>query len=501
MKRLLAAFVVWLGAGAGLLAWDTKPEPVQPDGKPLALPLPATEHMQNTGGSDGAGLCVYTSVVLSAKWHNLPDVYGLRKFAEGRPGGSYPEKLAADLKTYSTRYNVTLPTYVQHTGGDDEFLDLCFKTRRYPAITYAGADDFYRGTIAHMVNLTHLDAAHGTIQDNNRAGHWTTDTRTKVLNRWKGLDDNGRPMRLGGYAVGGGWAFLWIAPPAPPLPAGVSVQTFGPCDESRCGSWERVVLGDSWLCEVGIGPEDADFDVIVWVYWVKGKAVGGFHNGKFYNIIVSKQTGNVLGLGEPKEPPVGLSPPSCEPSDPANKGIDTKRLSNAKRYWINDVEVNQAQAYAAMLETSDPFVDDSDKYHLSVIGDRKAVNALFAPGGKLEKYGRRLHIQVYSPTDWPAKKILTSIVTLQEPAKAGGRIVGTAKDAADESIQKVIAGVFDPPPPKPEPLKPAPVPAPEPKPEPAPAPTPVPAPPVAPKPEGLIWAVLGALLALLLRRK
>jgi hypothetical protein len=497
MKRPFLAALVWLAVCVGsLAAWDTRPEPILPDGKPIMLVLPASEHMSNVGGSDGAGLCVYTSVTLSAKWHNITGAYNLRKFAEGRPGGSYPEKLAADIKTYSTRYHVTLPNYVQHTGGDDAFLDLCMLTRRYPGITYSGKDDFYRGPIAHMVNLVSLDKAYGSIQDNNRAGKWTSDTREKVLNRWKGRNDDGSPMRSGRFEVGGGWAFVWLAPPAPPVPT-PSHKTV--LEARKVGSWERVILGDTFKWDEDFADRrQSERDVIVWVYWLDGQPVGGFHKRVFREVIL--RDGEPFALGDPKPCPCGVCPPCDEMTDDTNNGIDIARVSQTPRYWINDVEVGRDRAYAAVIDVGDGLTDDSDKYHLSIVGpasdaDRAQILKKFGVGGSAEKYARRLHIQVYTSTDWPAKN-LSAPVTLQEPAKIGGKIVGVAKDWTDDSLKRILGDVFDPPPPPapPKPPEPEPI-VPAPKPEPAPAPTPAPAP--------LDWrhALLAALLAILVWRK
>ena len=61
--------------------------------------------------------------------------------------------------------------------------------------------------------------------------------------------------------------------------------------------------------------------------------------------------------------------------------------------------------------------------------------------------------------------ILTSPVTLQEPAKRGGKVVSVGKDTSEAAVGKALADVFDAPKPKPEPepVKPDPV---KPNPEP-----------------------------------
>lgn len=480
MKRLVA-LVTLLALATGLLAFDTRPEPVFPDGTKIQLVLPAKRHMQNVGGSDGAGLCVYTSVTLSADWQNLPEMKSLRKFAEGRPGGSYPEKLDADLKTYAQRYNVTLPNYVQHTGGDDAFLDLLIATRRMPGITYAGQDDFYDSPILHMVNLVHLDATHGAIQDNNRAGRWTSDTRQKILYRWKGLDDHGKdllvPVRQGlrtlWVPAGGGWAFAWLGPPPPPRPAGIAEEPEPRGDIHRCGYWERHIVDD----------------VAVWVYWCNGHSVGAFRDGKWFIVWIAED-GSVTLVAEKPAPP-GLSPPTAEPTDDWNKGVESWKFDRRNRYWVNGVEVSQAKAYAIAADPAG-LVDDSDKYHFSVVGeDRSRIVKLFAPGGPLEPYARRVHVQVFSKDAWPVE-YLANTVTLQEPAKIGGKVVAVAGDAGEASLKKLLASVFDPPPPvKPDPPKPV---------DPTPAPAPDPKPVEPKKMPDWVYALLGFLALLFLRK-
>lgn len=457
-KRLIASLAALVCLAGGLLSFDTRPSPALDDGSRIVFDLPADQHMQNVGGSDGAGLCVYTSITLAAKWQNTKELFSFRKFAEGRPGGAYPEKIDADLKVYAKRYNVAIPGYVQHTGGDEAFLDLCAQTRRMPGITYAGADDFYDGPILHMVNLAHLDGFRAAIQDNNRAGKWTYDTRKRILQRWKGLDDDGKdllvPVREGlrtlWIPAGGGWAFVWLTPPPPPIdPARRQVTEALEAERCQhCGQWEREI---------------DETDQAVWKYWVNGEVRYIWKDGRWVG-----------------EEPAGLSPPG-EPTDDWNKGIKPNGFDRRNRYWINGVEVSQAKAYAAVsAPDADGLVDDSDKYHLSVVGPRVTVDA---------KYAARVHIQFYEPTDWAARDRLRAKVTLQEPAKRGGKVVGEGDD-----INAVLASVFDQPAPvKPRPVGPKPV---EPTPVPAPAPEPAPA-----KHTVWWWVLFGAVVLLFLGRK
>lgn len=363
MKKL--AIFVLLFLSSAVLAFDSTPGPVSPDGTRAAIDIPASEHIRNRGGSDGSGLCVYSSVTLAARWQNVQSMYGFRTFAEGRPGGSHPTKLASDITAYCKRNNIDQPPYVQHTGGDVAFLDLCIKTRRAACITYAGLDGYYTTPVSHMVVLGGLDATHGCILDNNRPGSWVWGSRSQIANRWKGRDDSGRPIlapfrdgwsRIFYSPIGGGWVFTWLGPPAPP---GSNPPTFTPVDT-----------------------HEADF------------------------------------------------------------GVDSRRLPAGEHYWIGVYEVSQAKAYAAVSDPGD-LVDDSDRYHLSIIGEeQKSIDALFS--GPLAKYAKRLHIQVYRPTDWVVSR-LPAAVTLQEPAKIGGKVVGSGTAGNQAVLQHILSDVFDPP--------------------------------------------------------
>jgi hypothetical protein len=176
--------------------------PVSPTGVRAVVDLPAARHLRNTGGSDGLGLCVYTSVWHSAQWQNVAVLDGYRRWLERRPGGGYPAKLDQTIAAYCRELGRPVPGYVQHTGGDDTFLDLAVRTDRFPAVTYDGRDDFYRSSIAHMVNLAHLDRDRAAILDNNRPGSWLWMSRADFLARWRG--------------TGGGWAVVFHDPPPPP---------------------------------------------------------------------------------------------------------------------------------------------------------------------------------------------------------------------------------------------------------------------------------------------
>ena len=460
-KTLLSLLALVLGAGM-LFSIESSPTPAFPDNTKAQIDLPIPQHMRNVGGSDGAGLCVYTSVVMGARWHNLPDVYGLRKFAEGRPGGSYPEKLDADLKSYATRNSCTIPPYIQHTGGDDTFLLLVLATRRMAGITYAGNDGFYDGTIAHMVNCAHLDATRGAIVDNNRPGVWVTMTNPQLLNRWKGLDDFGKPLlmamrqgvRIVHVPVGGGWCFVWLGSPPPPKPATVQEQIVPPAPPETKYVWEREILGD---------------DQAYWFLYSNGTLIFVVDPEGKWHLATGPESWEIEPLAEA---PAGYPPPQIqELTKDANNGVAFWRISPQHRFSINGVECSRGRAVAALMDPGEGgLIDDSDKYHLSLIGaDQKTVASWFLPGAALEQFTKRVHLQVYKPSDWPAGDRLTTNVTLQEPAKIGGKIVGTGSVVTLETVSKILSDTFDPI----APVKPVPKPVVPPKPNEPDAPAPV----------------------------
>jgi len=108
-----------------------------------------------------------------------------------REGGGYPQKVDEMLKLYCREKGVTIPLYVQHSGGDESFLELALRTDRMPSVTYSGLDDFYRDSrgrparISHMVSLAHLDSKIAAIIDNNRPNYWIVMTRQEFLTRWR----------------------------------------------------------------------------------------------------------------------------------------------------------------------------------------------------------------------------------------------------------------------------------------------------------------------------
>lgn len=173
-------------------------------GEVVSLDLPDDQHTKNTTGTDGAGLCVFHSIRHSSRYQNIECLEGLVSYMEKLPGGGYPQKVEQVFKDYQQKNNCRFE-YIQHTGGDLEFLRLAIRTGRYPSVTYAGSDGvYYRSSISHMVNLVHLSDRYAVIHDNNYPRSYLWMTVEEFKERW--------------LKQSGGWAVVLLGPPPSPIP-------------------------------------------------------------------------------------------------------------------------------------------------------------------------------------------------------------------------------------------------------------------------------------------
>lgn len=165
--------------------------------------LPPALRLKNIGGTDGAGLCVFTSINHAARFQNEKDLWDFQRQMSHEPGGGYPEKVDRMLAKYAPKVH-----YVQYEGNDLSVLEKVLASGRMPAVTYDGRDPNYGPLrIAHMVNLIHLDKNWAVILDNNfiKDGEQCWMTREEFASRWRGGD------RLA-------WAVFLSAPAPAPIP-------------------------------------------------------------------------------------------------------------------------------------------------------------------------------------------------------------------------------------------------------------------------------------------
>ncbi len=232
-----------------------------PDGiEALVCDLPALEHMKNTGGSDGAGLCVFTSVEHCARWQNEESLRGFQQKMRKEPGGGYPEKLDRMMARYCPN-----TAYLQYTGADSSLLKLALHTGRMPAVTY-GFSPRYGNRIAHMVNLVHFSDRWACILDNNFPGEDKYE--------WMKPAEFERRWTLGN----GGWAVFLLNPPPPPIPAPSQIQASNLSFQNT--DPEEETYPSSKFENFGIEQEKLDHSER---YWLNGLA------------LTSKQACKILG--------------------------------------------------------------------------------------------------------------------------------------------------------------------------------------------------------------
>jgi hypothetical protein len=169
------------------------------DGVEIQIELPVAQHVENFGApKDKLGLCVFATMDMDARWHNVRKLIGIiNKIQEG---GGWPAKVDAVFKQYAPDLK-----YIQYEGTDPAILDKALSEGRPAGVTYGYGERYKMQTIAHMVLLVHLDSKWAAILDNNFPGTYEWMPREEFLRRW--VHPNGE-----------GWCYVMLAPPPPPPP-------------------------------------------------------------------------------------------------------------------------------------------------------------------------------------------------------------------------------------------------------------------------------------------
>jgi hypothetical protein len=180
-----------------------------PDGTQIACDLPMSQQMHNTGGSDGSGLCVFTSIAHAARWQQVGQLEDFQQFMKSHPGGGYPAKVDAMIAAASKSHGQDKPDYLQSEGMDLELLKAACKSGRMPGVTYSFSPSGRYGgkKIAHMVNLVSADSAWFVVLDNN----YPCDAQHPDNYEWLTPQEFQRV-----YAPG--WAVILLDAPPPPAP-------------------------------------------------------------------------------------------------------------------------------------------------------------------------------------------------------------------------------------------------------------------------------------------
>lgn len=524
--QALAAALLGLVPLAGA---DVHPGGPADGGVRATADLDPRQHMRNTGGSDGAGLCVFTSCeVANSRWQ-AGTLAGFQQWMTHKPGGGYPDKLDQMITQFCREMKRQIPDYAQHTGGDEAFLDLAMKTGRMVGVTYAGQDDFYKGqTIAHMVDLAHLDQSAAAIIDNNRPGVWVWMTRAQFLHRWRGEDDSGRPLAIGRQQVGGGWAVVFLDGPPPPYASAPAQALYGQGGGCECG--KDCPCGP----KCGCGGEKVLYGQCPGGFCPSGGCPGGNCRPQLGGWIAPAaqpvlQSGGqpagyvwVNGLGwvqvqqpEPAKPAEKKADPTPEVKpDPkaaeaeakaANHGIDVAKLRESSRWYLNGGETTKDVVMRAVAGGS--LTDDSDRWFLVAVGAPDLHAKVTAAVAGLDPVtAGKLHVKLYTPDRWEVSQFaLPPGVSVRKPAvgRVGAEAGRFAGEVTADSLKKFVGDCFSPPAPQPMPAPaPAPQPAPPvPTPDPQPQPAPEPAPPTLTVPGWLLAALAAAAALFFFRRK
>ncbi len=162
-------------------------------------PIDPRYHILNEGGSDGAGLCVISSVLCNGGYQGVPGLERgkestLWKTAKSRPGGYYPEKLERLLKELMPGEE-----WFSWEGDGTELLAR-YSAQGYPIAATMNTGELYNWQpIHHMISLAHLDDSWACVIDNNDPGKY----------HWMPAAEYARRFRDGPK----GWGFVWLRSP------------------------------------------------------------------------------------------------------------------------------------------------------------------------------------------------------------------------------------------------------------------------------------------------
>ena len=353
-----------------------------PDGaEEIQIDLPGTQQMKNTGGKDGAGLCVFTSIEHSGRWQNVDSILGLQQKMTKEQGGGYPSKVEKMLAKYCDGAQ-----YLQYEGSDPALIKLALTTGRMPSVTY-GYSPRYSGKIAHMVNAVHLTEKWAAILDNNFPGdtkyEWMTPAEFKK--RW--------------VSGGGGWCVVVLAPPPPPMPTNESepIKAYG----QKWGTLSSAAVAAPYEWRV-IDPNQV-------ALYSAGKQIGVWIMARqCYRELLPDGNWSADQELSPFPPPESHLVKVIEQIE-QNFGLDRSRLDRGvEHFWLGGREVTRKQAYTALSGAGKDLIDDREKLRLTVIGTAAECQAVvkdLESNPALSVFADTLLVQAYRPDNWAMKDI------------------------------------------------------------------------------------------------
>lgn len=171
------------------------------DGVEIQVDLPTSQHIRNIGAPrDGKGLCVFASLTMCSRWHNIRPLFDvMHKIPYG---GGWPQKVEETFKKFAPQY---LGSLVQYEGTDPAIMIKALSEGRMVCLTYGYSERYRMQTIYHMVCLVHLDDQWAVVLDNNHPGTYEWMKPAELYRRWA-------------HPSGQGWCLFLLEPPPPPIP-------------------------------------------------------------------------------------------------------------------------------------------------------------------------------------------------------------------------------------------------------------------------------------------
>ena len=411
------------------------------DGVAVACDLPAERHLKNVGGSDGAGLCVFTSGDMSADWCNEPAIRGFRDWMKSRPGGGTPNKVKQMITEISRERGVPEPPYIQVTNGDESILEEAHATRRILNVTYGGSDGiYYRGYVPHMVCLVCYDkkADRAAILDNNYPGQLLWMSCADFVQRWK--------------AGGGGWAWCLLQPGPPPVPTNTPAhqESIMQCANGQCANVPAIVQpASSYVRPVAASTAGYAWspspDGNLWFLFRDGKQVGSYRRSDdTYSTI------DILGqwhtdVMPPIPVPEAAWPAQRQPHVGQLFGVDVNGLKGAPAYEINGKPVAREQLIGALKGGLLP--DTKSRLWLSLAGgtdaQRKKVADQIATHPAFDRIRDKVIVKSYEAGAWPLAVGLVAdgspTIQLLGPEDANGRAQDLGHFDSDPGPEQLAA--------------------------------------------------------------
>lgn len=332
---------------------------VSPDGtEEIADPLPQSEKKKNVGGSDGSGLCVFTSIEYAGRWANERSLFDFQEKMRQERGGGWPQKVDAMMAKYAPT-----ASYFQDETGNYNLIKQAVASGRMVGVTYGGFDPHYgQQYVAHMVAVAHASDKWVAITDNN----FPADNS----HVWMSVDEFVKRHRAGGN----GWSVFLTKPGPSPTPKGKAAKAIGPLSPAM-PAWEKLE-NVAWA-------QAGEMDALI----QNGKQIGVWDNASStYRALNADGT-----WGDPDLPPCAI---------PAR--------AHAKNFGLggNDKAIG-AGLHFGVIPWGNALPEDQNKPFLTVIGsdtDRaKVINDLGSPA--LSELAKGFRVQDYSPTDWAVKDV------------------------------------------------------------------------------------------------